>query len=191
MSQPTSVAELRNAVEAGHSPKYLFFWGHTGKPGQLGKECLSQWYPAPFEIEGVRYPTAEHYMMYQKAALFGDDVSAKKMLSATTPGEVKTLGRGVSGFDEGRWVAARFDIVVIGNINKFSQNPDMGAFLSGTGERVLVEASPRDAIWGIGLGEGNEAAHDPARWPGLNLLGFALMVARSRLGASTRVDSER
>lgn len=181
MSQPTSVTELRSALDAGLAPNFLFFWGHTGNPGQIGKECLSQWYPAPFEIEGVRYPTAEHYMMYQKAALFGDEASANKMLAATTPAEVKALGRGVTGFDEGRWVAARFDIVVVGNINKFYQNTALGTFLRGTGKRILVEASPRDAIWGIGLAEGDPAARDPARWPGQNLLGFALMVARARL----------
>lgn len=185
MSQPTSVAALQAALAAGLEARYLFFWGHTAREGRLGKECLSQWYPAPFEREGVHYPTAEHYMMHQKAALFGDAPTAQRMLLAQSPAEVKALGRAVRAFDEERWASARFDIVVRGNISKFTQHPELGAFLIATGDSILVEASPRDAIWGIGLSETDDAARDPARWRGLNLLGFALMVVRSGLSSAT------
>ncbi len=85
------------------------------------------------------------------------------------------------GFDEGTWTARRWDLVVEGNVAKFGQDPALAAYLLGTGSRVLVEASPRDRVWGIGLAAGDERAADPARWRGLNLLGFALMEARRRL----------
>lgn len=85
------------------------------------------------------------------------------------------------GFDEARWLAHRFDLVVEGNFAKFTQHPDLLRFLLSTGDRVLVEASPVDAIWGIGLAANDPQSADPARWQGLNLLGFALMVVRDRL----------
>ena len=179
-----SVTALREAVAAGWSPKYVFFWGHTGRPGApVGKECFSQWYPAAFTLEGIHYETAEHYMMWSKARLFGDEEAARRVLAARHPGEAKELGRTVRGFDEEAWERRRFDVVVAGSVGKFSQNPALRAFLLDTHPRVLVEASPRDAIWGIGLAEKDEGARDPAQWRGLNLLGFALMKARALLQA--------
>ena len=85
------------------------------------------------------------------------------------------------GFDERLWADQRFDIVVSGNVRKFGQHADLRDFLLGTGDRVLVEASPRDRIWGIGLAADDERARSPEHWAGLNLLGFALMEARHRL----------
>ena len=162
--------------------KYLYFWGHTPKKaGVVGSECLSQWYPAPFEVDGVRFATAEHSMMWGKARLFGDEEAAAKIVTAGHPQEAKNLGRTITGFDEDRWVAERLAIVTAANVEKFRQNPDLLAFLLGTRERVLVEASPVDRIWGIGLAATDERAQDPAKWRGLNLLGEALMAARETL----------
>lgn len=170
------------AIENGLQPKYLFFWGHTaGKGGQVGKECLSQWYAAAFEVDGVRYATAEHYMMAEKARLFGDEGVRERIFAAAHPSLAKNLGREVQGFNEATWAQHRFDIVVRGNEAKFGQNEALRAFLLNTGERVLVEASPVDRIWGIGLAEQDAKAQDPEQWRGLNLLGFALMMVRSRL----------
>ena len=165
-------------VNRGNSVKYLFFWGHQ-KPDQgVDKRCLSQRYESPFSIEGKPFQTAEHYMMYQKAVLFQDPQAAQEILAAKNPGAAKALGRGVHGFDEQTWREHRFGFVVRGNIAKFDQNPELKSFLLGTGDRVLVEASPRDRIWGIGLSESNPAAQNPNAWRGQNLLGFALMEAR-------------
>ena len=162
--------------------KYVYFWGHTPKkPGETGAECLSQWYPSPFEVDGVRFATAEHYMMWGKARLFGDGEVAAKVLTAGHPKEAKDLGRKIRKFDEDTWVAERVAIVTAGNMEKFRQHPELLAFLLGTGERVLVEASPMDRIWGIGLAADDERAQDPATWRGLNLLGVALMRAREAL----------
>jgi ribA/ribD-fused uncharacterized protein len=120
-------------------------------------------------------------MMAEKARLFGDGEAVQAILAAATPGEAKKLGRTVRDFDDTIWNAARFDLVVRGNVAKFGQDPALRDYLLGTRNRILVEASPRDRIWGIGLGAANERATDPTRWRGHNLLGFALMEARTRL----------
>ncbi|MGJ5203315.1 NADAR family protein [Bradyrhizobium sp. HKCCYLR20261] len=98
------------------------------------------------------------------------------------PSQAKKLGREVRGFDDARWTAHRFDIAVRGNVAKFGQNPPLGQWLRSTAEAVLVEASPVDRIWGIGLAADDPRARDPLTWLGLNLLGFALMKARAALG---------
>ncbi len=173
---------LRRAVAAGEAPAYLFFWGHTpARAGVVDKACLSQWYPAPFTVDDVTYPTAEHYMMAEKARLSGDEETRSQILASTDPREAKALGRKVRGFDAAVWERERFGVVVRGNEAKFSADPALRAFLLDTAPRVLVEASPVDPIWGIGLAADDPAAQDPARWRGLNLLGFALMEARGRL----------
>src|SRR5206468_3685511 len=120
-------------------------------------------------------------MMWRKAQLFGDTASADAILAAGHPRDAKILGRGVAGYEERKWVGERFDIVVAGCLAKFAQNEDLGAWLVATGDRVLVEASPTDRVWGIGLAASDRRATDPARWRGRNLLGFALMQARDQL----------
>lgn len=173
---------LRDAVAAGETFDYLFFWGHTPRvEGVVDFSCFSQWYLAEFEVDGVVYRTAEHYMMAEKARLFGDEDKLSQILVASTPAEAKKLGRRVSPFDQGRWNEACFDIVVCGSLAKFAADPRLFRVLLGTGDRVLVEASPRDRVWGIGMGRNNPLATNPAEWRGRNLLGFALMEARERL----------
>jgi ribA/ribD-fused uncharacterized protein len=97
------------------------------------------------------------------------------------PREAKALGRQVRGFDEQLWARRRFDLVVAGNVAKFGQDPALRDYLLGTGERVLVEASPCDRVWGIGMGAADDLVTSPEHWRGLNLLGFALMEARRQL----------
>lgn len=124
VSPPRSLPELRTLAAAGGRITYLFFWGHQPRPdGSIGPGCLSQWWPAPFVVDGIRYATAEHYMMVGKARLFGDDAIAAQMLTAPHPGAVKALGRQVRGFDQAIWDARCFDLVVAGNVAKFSQHP--------------------------------------------------------------------
>lgn len=176
-----SRAEMVAAVEAGASFKLLPFWGHNGPPGQVGPFVLSQWYPAPFDVGGVLYLTAEHWMMAEKARIFGDSSARARIVAAGQPGEAKALGRAVRGYDEATWASQRFDVVVSGSVAKFSQRPDLRAYLLATGTKVLVEASPVDAVWGVGLGKDDPALQDPRTWRGENLLGFALMRARQIL----------
>ncbi len=184
---PLNRAELEAAVARGQRFDYLCFWGHKQRAdGRLGATCLSQWYPAPFELDGHRYATAEHYMMAGKARLFGDEEALERILQARSPAAAKSLGRKVRGFDDRIWAEKRFELVVAGSLGKFAQNAALGQFLVGTGRRVLVEASPVDRIWGIGLAKDDPDAERPSAWRGHNLLGFALMAARQRLADSSR-----
>ncbi|MYT73233.1 MULTISPECIES: NADAR family protein [unclassified Streptomyces] len=170
------------ALGAGARVKYLPFWGHAARAdGELGPSCLSQWWPSPFTVAGVEYATAEHWMMAAKARLFGDADAERMALEAGHPSQAKKAGRLVRGFDDAVWRHERFGIVTEGSVHKFASDPALRAFLLGTGERVLVEASPVDRVWGIGLAADDPGALDPARWRGPNLLGFALMAARERL----------
>lgn len=185
-AHPHDVAEMISRIRQGERVKLLFFWGHRPEEdGSVGPACLSQWWPAAFEVDGRRFATAEHYMMWRKAMLFGDEASARKILDVGHPRRAKELGRGVVGFDQARWEAQRYDVVLAGSVAKFGQHPDLLRFLMSTGQRVLVEASPLDRVWGIGLAAHDPDAEDPARWRGLNLLGFALTQARMILAAST------
>ncbi|HWG62787.1 MAG TPA: NADAR family protein [Streptosporangiaceae bacterium] len=176
------LAAVLAAEAAGQEADFLFFWGHQPRPdGTTGPGCLSQWWPAPFSIDDITYPTAEHWMMAAKARLFRDDQALAAVLAANSPIDAKAAGRAVRGYREQDWAAARFDLVVAGSVAKFRQNPDLADFLRGTGRKVLVEASPRDRIWGVGMGARNPDVKRPSRWRGTNLLGFALMNARNQL----------
>lgn len=181
---PRSLQALRAAVGADAGFAYLCFWGHRGVPGRVGKSCFSQWYPAAFELDGHRYASAEHWMMAAKARLFGDEGVHTQILACDDPGKAKALGRAIAGFDEARWVEHRYALVVAGNRAKFRQNPALAEYLLATGDKVLVEASPLDPVWGIGLAADDPDAPRPERWRGLNLLGFALMDVRDDLRAS-------
>ncbi len=121
-------------------------------------------------------------MMAEKARLFGDNENRQRILGAGSPGAAKAIGREVRGFRDEIWCQERFGIVVNANLAKFSQNPGLSTYLLGTRNRVLVEASPRDRIWGIGLDAKDPRAESPLQWKGLNLLGFALMGVREQLG---------
>lgn len=176
---------LIREVQAGARVEYLHFWGHRPRPdGRVGPSCLSQWWPSPFTVDGVTYASAEHWMMAGKARLFQDAEAERRVLAAGHPAQAKKAGRLVRGFDEEKWARERFALVTEGSIHKFTAHPDLREFLLNTGDRVLVEASPLDRVWGIGLPADAEAAGDPRRWRGPNLLGFALMEARSRLRAT-------
>ena len=181
MAPGQRLAALHDAIDRRQRLKWLFFWGHTQAAGEITKACLSQWYASAFSIDGATYPTAEHWMMAEKARLFGDGDARSRILAASHPGEAKKIGREVRGFDEATWTDARYGIVVRGNIAKFSADVALRQFLTGTGERVLVEASPVDRTWGIGLAADDPRAQTPSLWRGPNLLGFALMEAREEL----------
>ncbi|CAG6392457.1 NADAR family protein [Streptomyces cocklensis] len=190
MSHPSSGVRSVDALIAyaadGRRVKYLHFWGHRPqRDGSTGAGCLSQWWPAPFTVDGVTYATAEHWMMAGKARLFGDHDAEQRALAAGHPKAAKTVGRTVRGFDDAVWERERFALVAEGSRHKFGQHPDLRRFLLATAERVLVEASPLDRVWGIGLAADDERADDPARWRGLNLLGFALMEAREQLAVGS------
>lgn len=173
--------QLLEHLNQGNKVKYVFFWGHRQPAAGVSKSCFSQWYVSPFVVDDKKFITAEHYMMYQKAKLFKDEGAMQRLLSAGSPGEAKAIGRQVTGFDEDVWGAARFEIVVKANFAKFGYHKDLREFLLNTRERILMEASPVDKIWGIGLAEDDPASQKPNLWKGSNLLGFALMEVRDQL----------
>ncbi|MDH0682192.1 NADAR family protein [Achromobacter animicus] len=183
MTDTRYIEDLRRRYNAGAKLKFVNFWGHQPAKHGITASCFSQWYGAPFEIEGQRYPTAEHYMMAEKARLFGDEATRALVFKAPNPGAAKALGRQVMGFNDETWLANRYAIVVRANEAKFGQNPELREFLLQTGNRVLVEASPVDRIWGVGMAQDDEHIANPNLWRGLNLLGFALMQVRDTLRA--------
>lgn len=181
-----SQQSLLQHINNGHSVRYLFFWsGVKRKDGAISKTCFSQWWRDPFTVAGDVYASAEHYMMAEKARLFGDSAIRAQILACTDPRKAKALGRKVKGFDAQVWDRHRFDIVVAGNLAKFRAYPAQRAFLLGTADQILVEASPQDRVWGIGLAEDDVDAADPSKWRGLNLLGFALHQVRYQLSQET------
>ena len=166
----------------GEKVQFLFFWGHQpNKDGEIDKGCLSQLWTAPFEVGGSIYKTAEHWMMAEKARLFKDENIFEQILRTNTPQEAKEKGKLIKGFDPLTWDEHKFGIVILGNWHKFAQNRELKDFLLETNNSVLVEASPMDKIWGIGLAVGDPGIGDPLQWKGENLLGYALMEVRDKL----------
>jgi ribA/ribD-fused uncharacterized protein len=146
-------------------------------------DVLSNWHPCEFEFRGVLFTSVEQLMMYAKAMLFGDDRIAREVLAALDPRTQKKLGREVSGFKESVWVRKRESIVTVGCREKFRQNPELAAALIGSGNTMLVEASPYDRIWGVGLAATDSRILDRRQWLGMNLLGEALMRVREHMTA--------
>ncbi len=178
--------DLRQAHQAGKTYKYIFFWGHQPSvDGSITASCLSQWWQSNFKIDNQRYSCTEQYMMAEKARLFQDEEMLQEILKAKHPKEMKAFGRAVRNFDKQIWDDNCFEIVKRGNRAKFSQNEGLCQFLLSTRNRILVEASPRDRIWGIGMGKHNPDAGNPMKWRGKNLLGFALTEVRDMLLAQT------
>lgn len=174
---------LLDKLNQGQKFKYLFFWGNqVNRDGRITASSLSQWWQEhPFSEDGNTYLTAEHYMMAGKARLFGDEEILAKILEAQHPAEAKKLGRQVRHFKHETWLSHRCEIVIRANQLKFSQHPELKEFLLNTQDRILVEASPYDQIWGIGLAEDHAFAAVPEKWQGINLLGFCSMEVRDIL----------
>ena len=153
--------------------EFFFFW-ETKSP-------FSQWHPVGFDIDGIHYKTAEHYMMWRKAMLFEDEETAAEVLKAKHPRDVKALGRKVKNFDSQKWTDNCRQAVYDGNYAKFTQNKEMRLALRDTGRMELVEAAPNDKIWGIGLTADDPKAQNRETWEGQNLLGEILTSLREKL----------
>ncbi|MFP3647026.1 NADAR family protein [Paraburkholderia sp. SIMBA_054] len=146
-----------------------------------GDDALSNWHPCRFSYHGVDFTSVEQFMMFSKAKLFGDENAAAEILAARHPKDQKAIGRGVKGFDLATWEGKRESIVYVGCREKFAQNPGLRSLLLATAPTELVEASPYDRIWGVGLGERDPLILDKANWRGTNLLGITLMKVRETL----------
>lgn len=163
---------------SGNADKYVFFKESSKEPE---RGCLSQWAGIGFVVDGVYYRSAEQYIMAEKARLFNDVEALGKIMRQKSPMIMKKIGRGVKGFDAGKWSEVSYGLVVKGNFAKFSQNVSHGEYLVKTGNDIIVEANPEDVIWGIGMDEKEAAKVNPGQWKGKNLLGKALMEVREML----------
>lgn len=186
ISDIRTIGELRGIRASGVDVAYIFFPDSGTVTDPPTPSCLSQWGCAPFVSGGHQFLSSEQAMMHGKAALFGDFEMAQRILAARTPYQAKVLGGKVRGFSEQIWCENRFEVVVAANLPKFATSPVLRDYLLSTGESILVESSPTDRIWGAGLDEFDRDANNPARWPGLNLLGFALMEVRGRLQSTSQ-----
>ena len=151
--------------------KFTFFWGGP----------FSQWARSNFTIDGAKYTNAEQFMMAEKARLFGDEVALKAIMKETDPAEQKAWGKKVKNFVKDKWEAVAKDIVYKGNFAKFTQNPKLKKILLATKGTTIVEASPYDVIYGIGLSENDPNRFDRSKWRGTNWLGEVLMKLREDL----------
>ena len=133
-------------------------------------------------MDDIAFSSMEQFMMYRKAICFGDEAVAAQILSTSDVAEIKLLGRQVSNYDESMWNGIRQIVVYEGLLAKFSQNPELWEQLKGTGSAVLAECAVKDRIWGIGLSMQDPNRLDRTKWRGENLLGYALMMVRERLG---------
>lgn len=149
-------------IKTTNMTKYKFFWNGP----------FSNWHPANFTYKGIDFANSEQAFMWEKAMFFGDKETADEMLKTTNPGEVKRLGRIVSGYDDNAWANVRYKFMLDVCVQKFSQNEDLKSELLKNDN--YVEASPYDKIWGIGMMEGDNGIEDPKNWKGLNLLGKVL-----------------
>ena len=160
-----SLSWLTDRFDSGEKLKYVFFWGHTKKSTDIiGKFVFSQWFDASFKVDKIIYKTAEHWMMAHKARLFNDELTFEKIIRAEKPGEVKEFGRQINGFDQDVWDRHKYEIVREGNFHKFTQHKELKDILLQTNGRVLVEASPVDTIWGIGLAEDSPLIENPKNY---------------------------
>ena len=150
--------------------RFEFFWGGP----------FSQWYKHDIDVDGVTYNTAEQYMMAMKAKHFGDEAMLKNIMSTKDPQKQKAFGRKVNNFDALEWNKVSRGYVYDANLEKF-QDPALKKFLMDTETKEIVEASPYDKIWGIGLGEGHPDILDKSKWKGTNWLGEVLMKVREDL----------
>lgn len=148
--------------------KFTFFWDGI----------YSNWYQSKFIVDGIEYLCVEQYMMSQKALLFNDIDSLNKIMNESSPRIQKALGRKVIGFDKVKWETVAKDIVYKGCYAKFTQNNILKQELLKTAGTTLVEASPYDTIWGIGLKETDKRAKNRNTWNGSNWLGEVLTKVR-------------
>jgi len=152
---------------------YTFFWSINSP--------FSQFYPSDFIIDNVKYNCAEQYMMHQKAIIFNNPETAKKILRTEKPGKQKKLGRQVNNFDFEKWTIIAEKIVYAGNYAKFTQNDNLLIKLLQTKDTELVEVSPTDTIWGIGLPKNSPKIFDKTKWRGMNKLGIILTKLRDEI----------
>lgn len=142
---------------------------------------FSNWHRSPFMWKGQEFNTSEQAMMWAKAKQFNDDATAQKIMETLNPAEQKALGRQVKNYDDTVWASVRYDLAVDFLLAKFTSTQGLKDKLLETKDTILVEASPTDVIWGIGMAGNNPDVFDESKWRGQNLLGKALTEVRKRI----------
>lgn len=147
------------------------------------QDIYSNFYPVEFEdkMHESKYHNTEQAFMAYKAKFFNDDETEYQIWLEKEPSIIKQLGRQVKNFDPVAWGCVSYGFMVYVNYLKFSQNKELGEQLKATGDRILVEASPSDLIWGCGKSLNDPELFDSSKWTGKNLLGKALMEVRGKL----------
>ena len=171
--------KLMDEYNLNKKKEFVFFWKPQNEV--INESCLGQWQLTKFLVDMNEYSCSEQYMMAEKARLFKDGEVCNSIMKSKDPKEMKSLGKKVKSFDQTIWDKVKYSIVLNGNYYKFSQNKNIRDYLLSTGNKILVEASPLDTIWGIGLSRENEKTNNPNTWRGKNLLGFALMEVRDEI----------
>lgn len=142
---------------------------------------LSNWWIAPFVLEGMRFSSTEQYIMYKKCAIFGDTTAAKAVLATDDPAQQQQIARDAKGYNDVVWKGMRQVIAMRGLVEKFAQNSDLLKQLMDTGDSYLVECAVSDKAWACGISLYDKARFDISKWKGSNILGFALMEVRTML----------
>ena len=162
--------KIHNAVV---TPTKVVFWN----------SIFSNFLPCTFTFKGMTVKSSEQAFMICKGRHFGDVTSCMKILEAKTPKEAKELGRLVKNFNEVEWNKVRLGYMIEVLVEKFGQNPNLKTTLLNTEERQIIEGSPYDKIWGVGIHWQDADCLDESKWKGQNLLGIALMNVREQLKA--------
>ena len=124
------------------NPLYIFTPSTSNKVAfYTSLSPLSNHFPSPLEIDGIRYNCMEQYFMHQKAFLFNDKEAEKLILQTTNPLRQKFIGRGVKNFEKGIWNQHVPQVLWRGLLAKFQQNHNCSDFLRCTEKRCLYEAS--------------------------------------------------
>lgn len=145
--------------------EYIFFW--QGK--------LSNFYRTEIHYQGLHFHSSEQLFMYFKAKFFNDEYHARLILESKTPKESKLYGRKVVGFNNEEWDKVKCDFMYKALQAKFYGNKELSSYLTRKEHKnkLFVEASPYDKIWGIGIDENNPELLQTNFW-GKNLLGQLL-----------------
>jgi ribA/ribD-fused uncharacterized protein len=186
-----NLSEVRGMTEQPANTQSLLFHIVRFHKPEEEHGFMSNWYMRDFSLDGKTYCCVEQYMMEQKALIFQDFNIAEQIMQTSEPKKMQELGRAVKNFLPVVWDGRKQLVIYIGLLAKFEQNPDLLGSLIATGTATPVECSHSDKIWGIGLGMDDDAAANPTKWNGQNLLGFALQAVRSELTRKMLTQSQK
>ncbi|NET28102.1 NADAR family protein [Okeania sp. SIO1I7] len=141
----------------------IYFYSQLDEP----YGCLSNFSPHGFELDGLWWPTLEHYFQAQK---FVGTEHLEEIRLAKTPADAAKMGRERSRPLRKDWEEIKDDVMERGLLCKFQTHQDIGQILLDTGDELIIEDAPYDYYWGCGK-DGS----------GKNRLGEILMKVRTRL----------